>query len=227
MRGASPRGEGLANHPYRVLRVRRLWRRRKEDNNISSLNETCEAYTGNSLLAAGSIARSQSNSAPKRVLAVATLLTQLEANIGGIEKARCRRTAGVQERGTEKETRSGTSETHDLPWSTGVGQFNKKENCPMKSLGVRSPIVLRDGNAVHTGKEATSRHIPHRKHAPERRSGKSVPTSLGRYLAKQVTAWLSADRVGSPVRENCTPGSKGGQAGQPAVLPHGRPGKTK
>jgi hypothetical protein len=92
------------------------------------MNEACEAYTGNSLLAAGSTARSQSNSAPKCVIAVATRLTPWQPTLLGSFQARFQETAGVQERGTEKETRSGTSETHDLPRSTGEGHINKMKN---------------------------------------------------------------------------------------------------
>lgn len=39
-------------------------------------------------------------------------------------------------------------------------------------------IVLRDGRAVHTGTGATKSRSLQRKHAPERRSGNSVPTTL-------------------------------------------------
>ena len=171
MKGARPFGEGLANHSYRVLRVCRCRRRRKEIIDISSRHEACEAYTGNSLLAAGSAARSQSNSAPKSVIAVATGLTPRQPTSSGSSRARFRRTAGVQERGTEKETCFRNLRDPHFPLAHRGGAFQPKEGCLSKWRESDRPTVLRDGSAGHTGRGTTTQRSLHRKHVPKRRFG--------------------------------------------------------
>ena len=121
--------KSLASHLYRVLRMCGCWRRRKENTAISSRNESYEAYTGNSLQAAGRVACSLSNSAPKSDNAVVTHLTLWQPTLMQSSLARLHQTVGVQERGTEKETCFRTSETRIPPWPTGKGHNQSKEGC--------------------------------------------------------------------------------------------------
>ena len=139
--------------------------------NISSRNESYEAYTGNSLQAAGRAACSLSNSAPKCENVVATHLTLWQPTLMQSLLARLHQTAGVKERGTEKETCFGTSEARIPPQPTGEGHNQQKEGCLSECWESDHPTVLRDGSAGHTGTGMTTQRSLHRKHIPERRSG--------------------------------------------------------